>query len=109
MAAMRCGMAFIAVSHYVPPEPIIAGGRGLPKPAVGVLIRRFEGKTMATRRDILLGIAGVLAVRATARAQPVMTDEGFYREPWFIESFLDLPDDLGAARGHGKHFALIWE
>src|SRR5262249_55738441 len=64
---------------------------------------------MATRRDILLGIAGVLAVPATARAQPVMTDEGFYREPWFIESFLDLPDDLGAARGHGKHFALIWE
>jgi thioredoxin-related protein len=64
---------------------------------------------MATRRDMLLGIAGTLATRVTARAQPVMTDEGFYREPWFIQSFLDLPEDLAAARAHGKHFALMWE
>ena len=26
-----------------------------------------------------------------------MTDDGFYREPWFLESFLELADDLAAA------------
>jgi thioredoxin-related protein len=64
---------------------------------------------MYTRRALLLGTGALLAVGTGARAEPIMTDEGFYREPWFIESFLDLRDDLTTAREHGKHFALIWE
>jgi thioredoxin-related protein len=64
---------------------------------------------MLTRRDMFLTAGAMLAGGAGARAEPVMTDEGLYREPWFIESFLDLPDDLAAARQHGKHFAVIWE
>jgi thioredoxin-related protein len=64
---------------------------------------------MLTRRDILVGTGATLAAAAAAYAEPVMTDDGFYREPWFIESFLDLPDDLAAARAHGKHFAVMWE
>jgi thioredoxin-related protein len=64
---------------------------------------------MYTRRALLLGTGAVLAAGTRARAEPVMTDEGYYREPWFVESFLDLRDDVGAARAHGKHFALIWE
>jgi thioredoxin-related protein len=61
------------------------------------------------RRDLLRGIAVALAAGAGARAEPVMTDDGFYREPWFIESFLDLPEDLAGARAHGRHFAVMWE
>jgi thioredoxin-related protein len=64
---------------------------------------------MTTRRQILVGIGATLATGASARAEPVMTDDGFYRESWFIESFLDMPADLAAAHLHGKHFAVMWE
>jgi len=64
---------------------------------------------MSTRRQMLLGIGATLAAGASARAEPVMTDDGFYREPWFIDSFLDMPADLAAAHEHGRHFAVMWE
>jgi thioredoxin-related protein len=64
---------------------------------------------MITRRDTLFGAGAILAAGVSARAEPVMTDDGFYQEPWFIQSFLDLSDDLAAAGQHGKHFAVMWE
>ena len=39
---------------------------------------------MYTRRALLLGTGAVLAAGTRARAEPVMTDEGYYRELWFI-------------------------
>ena len=30
--------------------------------------------------------------------EPVMTEDGYYRESWFVETFLELPDDFEAAR-----------
>lgn len=45
-----------------------------------------------------------------ARADgPVLTDDGLYKQPWFLESFLDLPEDLEDARKTGKRFAVMWE
>lgn len=45
-----------------------------------------------------------------ARAgEPILTDDGLYKQPWFLESFLDLPDDLDAAHKENKRFAIIWE
>ena len=44
-----------------------------------------------------------------ARAEAVMTDDGFYREPWFLESFLELADDLAAASENKKRLAIMWE
>jgi hypothetical protein len=38
-----------------------------------------------------------------------MTDDGFYREPWFLESFLELADDLAAAAENKKRFTVMWE
>ena len=38
-----------------------------------------------------------------------MTDDGFYREPWFLESFLELADDLAAAAANKKRLAIMWE
>ena len=32
------------------------------------------------------------------RAEPVLTDDGLYRQPWFLESFLELADDLAGAQ-----------
>jgi thioredoxin-related protein len=54
-----------------------------------------------------LALAG--AVPGGVRAAPILTDDGTWREPWFIESFLELPDDFEAARKAGKHFAIMWE
>jgi len=66
---------------------------------------------MLSRRLFLAGsAAGSLVLRAcAARAEAVMTDDGFYREPWFLESFLELADDLTAASKNKKRFAVMWE
>ncbi len=40
-----------------------------------------------------------------------MTDSDFgsYTQSWFLESFLELADDLQEARDNGKRFAVMWE
>ena len=39
----------------------------------------------------------------------MLTDDGLYSEPWFLESFLILAEDLEAAAARGKRFAVMWE
>jgi thioredoxin-related protein len=65
---------------------------------------------MLTRRILLTGAAasGAMAL-APARAEPILTDDGLYKEPWFLESFLDLADDLEGAGKEGKRFVVMWE
>ena len=38
-----------------------------------------------------------------------MTGDGLYREPWFLQSFLNLAEDLETAQSAGKRFAIMWE
>ena len=66
---------------------------------------------MITRRTILIGAASFAAATARyAHAEgPILTDDGLYKEPWFLESFLDLSDDLEGARKEGKRFVVMWE
>ena len=67
---------------------------------------------MLSRRLLLAGLAaGGLGPWSggAAQAEAVMTDDGFYREPWFLESFLELADDLAAAAENKKRFAIMWE
>jgi thioredoxin-related protein len=52
--------------------------------------------------------ASALAI-GPAGAEPILTDDGLYKEPWFLESFLELPDDLEDARKAGKRFVVMWE
>lgn len=40
---------------------------------------------------------------------PVLKEDGQYTQPWFLESFLELADDLTEARAAGKRLAIIWE
>ena len=35
--------------------------------------------------------------------------DGLHKQPWFIESFLNLREDAEEAAGEGKQLALIWE
>ena len=67
---------------------------------------------MLSRRLFLAGsAAGGLELWSggAARAEALMTDDGFYREPWFLESFLELADDLAAASDNKKRLAVMWE
>jgi thioredoxin-related protein len=73
---------------------------------------------MMERRAILRGalaLAGGLALPPARRAKgaeayaPRLNDDGLYEQPWFLQSFLDLPEDLAAARDAGKRLAIIWE
>jgi len=64
-----------------------------------------------SRRKLMLGGAA-LALGAGAprlRAEPMLTEDGLYRQPWFIESFLELADDLQSATKSGKRFVVMWE
>jgi thioredoxin-related protein len=66
---------------------------------------------MLTRRSFLEG-AALLAGAGTASpagAAPVLTEDGLYTQPWFLESFLILSEDVEAATAKGKRFAVMWE
>ncbi len=67
---------------------------------------------MLTRRN-LLGAAGAFGLSAsrpgTASAEAVLGDDGIYRQPWFLESFLELEEDLRDAADAGKRLAVMWE
>lgn len=67
-----------------------------------------------TRRNLLLAAAsGALVLprtlAAAAAQEPELTPEGLDTEPWFLESFLDLADDLNATHKEGKRFVIMWE
>ncbi len=49
------------------------------------------------------------APRAEDSVEPILTDDGLYTQEWFLDSFLDLGDDLEEARAEGKRFAIMWE
>ena len=54
--------------------------------------------------------AGAGPVRAASHFdEPRLTRDGLFTEPWFMDSFLELKDDIEETRGKGKNFALIWE
>jgi len=49
------------------------------------------------------------AASADSVMAPGLNDDGLYEQPWFLQSFLDLREDLEEASGQNKRFAIIWE
>jgi thioredoxin-related protein len=67
---------------------------------------------MRSRRSFLAGsVTGALALALLppAVATPTLTEDGLYHEPWFLQSLLELADDLDSAAAQGRRFAIIWE
>lgn len=44
---------------------------------------------------------------APKRYQPIRKGDGLYTQPWFLDSFLELKNDLDAAREKSKRFAVV--
>jgi thioredoxin-related protein len=65
---------------------------------------------MLTRRHaiavIALGVPGLCV--STARAKATLGEDGLYQLDWYLESFLELSEDLAGATSRGKRFALMW-
>ena len=61
---------------------------------------------MIGRRLLLAqGAAGF----ATAARGASPGGDGLLREPWFLDSFLELPEDLAEAVASGRCLAVLWE
>lgn len=64
---------------------------------------------MLTRRLLLAGSAAAVFAPSLPRAEAILTDDGLYRQPWFLDTFLELGPDLEEAAGRGKRLAVMWE
>ena len=64
---------------------------------------------MLSRRSLIAGSAAGLLGGLGAHAAPMLTDDGIYSEPWFLQSFLELADDVQGAANSGKRLAIMWE
>jgi len=71
-----------------------------------------------SRRQMMTAVAGAGGLAALGRlawpggataAAPELGDGGLYIQPWFLDSFLELGDDLEDAAGEGKRFVVLWE
>ncbi len=64
-------------------------------------------------RALLAALVAVLLSALPAAAaetyQAKLGDDGLYHPDWFLNSFLDLKEDLAEATKAGKRFAVIWE
>ncbi|MDG2205021.1 MAG: thioredoxin family protein [Alphaproteobacteria bacterium] len=62
---------------------------------------------------IAAGAAGLMGAQiahaAKDRYKPVQLENGQYTQSWFLNSFLELPDDMEEAKSNGKRFAILWE
>lgn len=62
---------------------------------------------MITRRAFSASLI-VSAMALQARAAPRLADDGMYEFDWYLESFLDLAEDVSAAQANGKRLAVIF-
>lgn len=62
---------------------------------------------MVTRRGVIGLLLAGLSVRSVAAAAR-LSEDGLYQMDWYLESFLDLSEDLRAATVDEKHFAILW-
>jgi len=64
--------------------------------------------TRITRRSLLALPAALALAPAAARATR-LNDDGLHTEDWFLESFLDLNQDIADAAAKGKRVAVVFE
>ena len=74
------------------------------------MISRRHFSAMVAGMAFLLAAAPVFAKSEKANlVLPEMGPDGLYVQPWFLNSFLVLKDDLAEAAASGKRFVILWE
>jgi len=78
------------------------------------MITRRRFNSLATSAALATAVGGVAAMPGSAQAagkykDPVLGENGLYTEPFFLEGFLEVADDLQEATNQGKRFAIMWE
>ena len=71
-----------------------------------------DGRRGVSRRTLVSGVAALVAAGSRmprAWAQATLTDDGLYRQPWFLDSLLELAPDLEETSSKGKRFMIMWE
>lgn len=67
---------------------------------------------MWTRRAVIGGLVAAPfaggAAGATGADGPRPGEDGLFHFDWYLESFLDLAEDLAGATARGKRFAVLW-
>lgn len=71
---------------------------------------------MITRRKFgkiaMAGLSTLALPTPTLAAKdlsPLLREDGTYTQSWFLDSFLELKDDLDESQADGKRFAILWE
>lgn len=66
---------------------------------------------MLTRRKALASMATAAALTQAGPlfASAEIGDDGLHKQPWFIDSFLELGDDLATAAEEGRHLMVLIE
>jgi thioredoxin-related protein len=63
-----------------------------------------------SRRHFLAGSAIVATFAMIGSASGAeLSEDGLHQQPWFLQSFLDLSEDLQAAQANEKIFVVLWE
>jgi thioredoxin-related protein len=62
---------------------------------------------MISRRSLLVAFA-TSATPGIAQAALRLADDGMYEFDWYLESFLDLTEDVGTAKTSGKRLAIMF-
>uniref|UniRef100_UPI001952DE14 hypothetical protein n=1 Tax=Klebsiella pneumoniae TaxID=573 RepID=UPI001952DE14 len=70
------------------------------------------GKHGLTRRQAMaaVGAAALMtmpAMRSALAAKPTLGEDGLYHMDWYLESFLDIAEDLAQTTERGKRFAIM--
>lgn len=63
---------------------------------------------MLTRRQFTFAGAAAFGAARTGFAAEV-GDDGLHKQPWFLDTFLELGDDLAAAADNGRHLMVLYE
>lgn len=61
------------------------------------------------RRRLTMALAASACSPAAFANPPAVGEDGLHVQPWFLQSLLELKDDLEEATKRGKRFAILWE
>lgn len=64
---------------------------------------------IAVAAGAVLALPAELRPAEPERVAPIVTDDGLHSQPWFLNSFMDLGEDLAETAAEGKRLAVIFE